>query len=421
MSLDSQVLTLVLNRPERLLLAQQAGVTAEDFDEMWQSVWNFVVRMKRDHAQVPSKSVVQTRYPDVFWSKVRSNDLPILLHQLRERRRMNDFLSLLMDSARLVTQPEDVPDVMQALQGGLNQLQMRNGASHLVNVFSPEYKDEIIKEIRARRRPEGAGLLTGFPKFDAVTGGLQRKRMVVVIGRTGLGKSWLDLFFVAEGIRRGAKVLLYPLEMSLDETCMRLYTIFSQKIFGGNRVLRNLDLTRGRINKRKFLQLLSVLEDQYNGQLLIADIGRLSDPYTVERVEAEVEIHQPDMFWVDYLTLLKAPQVHNQEEWSSVRVLSNGIKSIAARHNTIGGCSAQVNREAIKGRAFLPRLEHIAYGDSIGQDADQVISINRKGDKLFWAMVKNRLGPEIPRVMCSFQVDSGVLEEIPEEDDAEAS
>lgn len=60
---------------------------------------------------------------------------------------------------------------------------------------------------------------------------------------------------------------------------------------------------------------------------------------------------------------------------------------------------------------FLPRLEHIAYGDSIGQDADMVFSINRKKDGLYYALVKNRGGPEISRTKVNFSINVGIIEE----------
>jgi hypothetical protein len=66
---------------------------------------------------------------------------------------------------------------------------------------------------------------------------------------------------------------------------------------------------------------------------------------------------------------------------------------------------------------FLPRLEHIAYGDAIGQDADQVFSLNRKGAYLHYAVVKNRHGPEIGNTRLKFFPNEGLIEEVPDEED----
>src|SRR6202035_3589814 len=97
---------------------------------------------------------------------------------------------------------------------------------------------------------------TGLKRFDAYAGGLQRQRMVTIIGRTGLGKSWLDLLFTACAVQYGAKVILYPLEMTLPETAFRLYTIFSQRMFGMERVFKNYDLSVGKVSKAKIMRFL---------------------------------------------------------------------------------------------------------------------------------------------------------------------
>lgn len=414
MSLDASVIALVLNRPERLQELLEAGITSEVFSDDFKPIWNFILRMKRQHGEIPSRPLMETRYPDVYWPAVRTRDFPILVHQLHERKRMNDFLALLLEASRQVNNPEDVPEVISHLMGGLNTLQhvSGQGKNHLVDLLGKEYQKRIVAEIRSRRAVRERGIQTGLATFDEVTGGLQPQEMITVIARTAGGKSWLNLLFVAMAVTQGKKVILYPLEMSLDETAMRLYTIFSQKIFGGHRVLSNVALSRGRVSKRDFMRLLGILEEQYEGRLLVADVGLLASGYTLERIEAECELYHPDMFWVDYLTLLQKPQEAGQEDWQSVSLLSKGIKGIAMRHHLVGGCSAQVSREHLKSREFCPRLEHISFGDSIGHDSDKVFSLHKQRDKLWYALRKNRSGPEIERVACRFLVDQGIIEEL---------
>lgn len=421
MSLDSQIISYV-TRYDRLAEVQQAGVERDDFVDEYRTIWGYILRTKRDHDTIPSPDVLRARFPELRLPKVKPRDTPILLSQLRQRRKYIRFLEALNDAASGATSFEEVDDVMQNLMGELNNLTFQSGQSHLVDLFSPEQRKKMVKEMKRRRSGKVVGIPTGLRRFDTIAGGLQKQKMTVVIGRPGLGKSWLDLLFVAMAVLDGQKVILYPLEMTLYETAARLYTLFSQQMLGGDRVIKNYDITTGKVTPRKMRAFLSTLEDRFAGQLYVADVASLADPYTNERIEAEVEMHRPDMFWVDYLTLLKAPNKAGAEDWTAVRMLSNGIKNTAMRRDCVGGCSAQVSREAMRTRSFLPRLEHIAYGDSIGQDADQVFSINRKHDDrehLYYALVKNRGGPEIGRTRCKFQVDVGLLEEHPEDNEDE--
>lgn len=420
MSLDASVISIAIRKPEYLLELQQAGVDSEMFVDDWPRVWNYITRMKRKHETVPSMDMIMQRFNWVELGPARRKDMPILLNDLRTRRQHTEFINALVEAVDKSKDFDTVGDVMQTLQGRLNEITARNGRSVLKDLFSRDVTDDIVSEIKRRRSGQSVGLPTGLNKLDFITGGMQRQRMITVIGRPGLGKSWLDLLFVASAVKAGGKFILYPLEMTLYETAFRLYTIFTQTIFGGERVLKNFDLSSGTITPKKVIRLLHALEDKFEGQLYVADVGSMSDPYTPERIEAEVELLRPDGFWVDYITLMKVPKEMRDQEHAAIRQLSHGIKTAAQRQNCIGGCSAQVNRDALKQQAFIPRLENIAYGDSIGQDADQVISINRKGKYLFYGLVKNRHGPEFGRVRVKFFPNEGIIIEDKNQEDEDA-
>lgn len=418
--LDAALISIAVRYKDGFIQLQQQGIGEEHFIDEYVVIWRHIFKSKREHDTVPSPDALNIRFPELDIPNVQKRDVPQLVRQAKQRKKYADFIKTLNRAAESATDYETVDDVIQKHMGEINALSFRDGDSHLVDLFSRETSKRMLMEVHRRRSGQTHGIPTGFRKFDAITGGLQKQRMITIIGRPGLGKSWLDLTFVASAVLNGYKVMLYPLEMTLSETAFRLYTLFSQKMFGAEKVLSNFDLSRGKVTRRKMVQLLLALEDRFEGQLYVADVGALHDTYTNERIEAEVEAHNPDLFWVDYLTLLKPPpgaRGGGDSDWQSVSALSKGIKNTAMRRNVVGGASAQVNREAMRTNVFLPRLEHIAYGDSIGQDADQVISINRKGDFLYYALVKNRGGMEIGKTRVSFHVDMGIVEESPEPED----
>lgn len=393
----------------------RAGVSDDHFVDEYRTAYKYLKRMYRQHDALPSRSTFKTRFPDIDLPRVRQTELGMLLDQLRKRHKFLQFMTTLNDTAGSGIDFENVNEKIQSLQGSLNVLAYQDESrSHLVDLFSDEGKELIVPDLRARRRGDQRGIPTGFKRFDRENGGLQKQKMVVVMGRTGLGKSWIDLKFTAKAVIEGSSFILYPLEMTLQETAYRLYTIFSHEMFGGSKTIRNLDITRGHVPVRKVVRLMNLLEDKFAGALRVADVGQLSDPYTMERIEAEVDAYRPDGFWVDYITLVKPPPGVGRDaaEYVQVRQLSNAIAGIAKRRDCVGGCSAQVNREALKVKAVLPRLEHISFGDSIGQDADQVFSIgrDRNGD-LYYALVKNRGGMEIPKMRVKSNFNQGIVSE----------
>lgn len=414
-NLDASLIAYVV-RHKALSEVQQAGVSLDDFVDEFRTVWRYILKCARDQATIPSSAMLKNRFPDCHLPRVSSTDLPLLVHGIKERTKYINVLTVLNSAASDLNSPEDTLEVIQRLQGELNNIAFTGtGKSHLVDLFDRETNKRMLEDLKGRAAGKAQGIPTGLKRVDDIVGGLRRQQMVTVMGRSGIGKSWIDLLLVANAVMAGHKVILYPLEMSLQETAFRLYTLFSQRMFGVSRVLKNYDLTLGKTDRRQVVRFMNALEDKFAGSLYVADVASLADPYTNERIEAEVDIHQPDMFWVDYITLLKAPggrTVSDDGGWQAVRMLSQGIKNTAMRRNCVGGCSAQVNREALKANVFLPRLEHIAYGDSIGQDADLVFSLNRKKDLMYYALVKNRGGPEIGQTKMKFDVNIGILEEV---------
>lgn len=423
MVIDESVISYAIAFDTGLVEFQRAGVSPLDFEHEFKSIWHYLVRAKQEQGSVPSRTVVKTRFPDLYLPRMREQDFPHLLAQLRQRKKHKDFAAALTKAAGSATSYEEVDGAIQGLQSDLNELSTRNGKSHLVDLFDSRTSRRMVREMRTKALSTfDQNIMTGLRAFDQQCGGLAPQQMAVIIGRPSLGKSWLDLLFVANAVMYGKTVMLYPLEMTLYDTACRLYTLFSQAMFGPSQVLRNRELKAGQVNMRKVRDFLATLEDQLPGRIIIADMGELSDPYTAERIEAEVEVYKPDMFWVDYLTLMKPPPSSGVSgDWQSVRMLSNAIKGIAMRHNVVGGCSAQVNREALRVKTFLPRLEHVAYGDSIGQDADVVFSINRKSkNDLYYSVVKNRHGPEIggdKGIHVMFDVDRGLIFETNEDEE----
>jgi replicative DNA helicase len=416
MSLDESLISTVVRYPDTFSELLRAGISEDDFTDEYRTLWRYLHRTKHRHGKIPSRSTISTRFPDMEWARPKERDLPVLIEQLRQRRKWSDFLTIIDEAATAAGSPEDVDEALTRLSASASRLAASHGThSHMVDLFDRATTQKMLREIRLRKFGGAMGMPTGLKRLDA-QGGMIKGRSYVLGGRTGLGKSWIDLLFVASAVIAGYKFILYPLEMTLTETAFRLYTIFSQKMFGGAGVLKNTDLTHGYVTKRQAVRVLHALEDKFAGQLFVADIGSMSDPYTVDRIDAEVQVYKPDGYWIDYITLLKAPEMKKGgEDYSAIRYLSSGVKGINIRNDVVGGMSAQINREALKVRSFIPRLEHISYGDSIGHDADHVVMINRRGQYLYYAEVKDRHGPEIPTTRVRFFVDEGVIEETEEQ------
>lgn len=425
---DEAALAYAIRYSDGLTKLRKAGISEEHFEDEFKPVWSHLVKMYNKHHKVPGKAVVLQRFPDLGLPKVKREDISFVVDNLKNRRNWVTFYRILEKSISNNQGWEHVGEMVQELQSDLNRLQVTNNngmgqRESIVDMFSSDSRNRIIKSVRERRDQTASSIPTGLERFDREAGGMMKSRLITVIGRPGKGKSWLTLWAAANAVKNGATVLLYPLEMSYEETSYRLISIFSAITSGGRRIIRDQDLNLGRVNLKRLSKIMDSLSEQFAGRLLISDTSASMDAYTLERMESEVSFWKPDVAWVDYITLMKS-SVKGAESWQQVAELSRGLKGIATRQNIVMGCSAQVNRSAIvqdkrnkKQEVFLPRLEQIAYGDSIGADSNQVISIDRVGKYLYWSLVKNRNGPEIGRVRVVFNVDQGLLLESADRDE----
>ena len=225
-NLDTAIISYVVKN-DALSEIQRAGVTEDDFVDEYRTVWRFITRTKREQDTVPSATSLRTQYPDLRLPKVEKRDIPVLLRQLRQRRKYKDFLTSLTEAAQDCTDFEAVDGSIQMLQARLNTIGFNTAESHLVDLFSERSTKRMIREVRKRARGQVMGTPTGLERFDTFCGGLHKQKMVVVMARPGIGKSWLDLLFVATSVLQGKKVILYTLEMNIFETATRLYTLFS--------------------------------------------------------------------------------------------------------------------------------------------------------------------------------------------------
>ena len=65
-------------------------------------------------------------------------------------------------------------------------------------------------------------ILTGLPRFDAITGGMKSSDLIIIGARPSVGKSAFSLYLSKLVAERGHRVLFFSLEMSTEQIATRL-------------------------------------------------------------------------------------------------------------------------------------------------------------------------------------------------------
>ena len=269
--------------------------------------------------------------------------------------------------------------------------------------------DDVLEALESRyRRVQAsgmAGMPTGFSILDSRSGGPQPGHVWVVAARSGEGKSWTMIRMGAACALAGYNVHFNALEMMRPEVAARLHSFLMRG--SGKQVFDSMNVLTGKdysiIDYKKAVRSLG---NTISGRFHVADgnRGRLS----ASTVAAQVERHKPDIVFIDYITLM---EMGGGNDWQDIGALMADLKGLATTYGIPVVVAAQINRQGI-GKSPAG-IEALGRSDSIGQDADAVITMKKISPSVMkYKMAKFRHGPDGYSWWAEFNAKNGVLEEI---------
>lgn len=411
MAVNSEILLISsMLRTGDYLTPISDGVTASLF-HTYQDEWTFLERYIGKHRRVPSRRAFKSKFPETTIYKV--DDVAHFTDEVKESHTRFELVELGSQIAHGIKQGDDPTAVLRKLHGDVISVQSQlDGESETYEVQGSWQETYVmIRDRVARVKEEGhAGISTGYESLDLATGGIFPGHYWVLAGRLGHGKSWTMIRIGVEAMLTGKRVQYFSLESSRHQVAMRVHTFLSS--MAGKEVFRNLDLVKGEnfdiLKYKRFLKNLDL-----EGKFYINDQSRGSvSPLTIA---ATIEKNQPDIVFVDYLTLMERDS--GGDDWQSVAKVSESVQRIAQRYNVPVVVASQINRAGGGGGKEPPGTEHISRSDSIGQDADAVVTIKQmSAHTARMRLAKYRHGRDGQVFWCAFKPNTGELEEITGDD-----
>jgi replicative DNA helicase len=401
--------------PERLLLssvlrqgdfkvALAHGVTTEMFHE-YDKEWVWLDDYFRRFKKVPSKATFVGKFPD-FRVAVADDTV-----YLTEEVKRNHVKNVLIDQLQEITESisdGDVDSAVRSMNAAIVQVSGSIGAMGDTDIFT-DFRD-VLTEVESRyeraQKSGSAGIPFGFPTLDKVTGGAQPGEFWIVAARLGQGKSWLMQYMAAQATGKGYSAVFNALEQTRAQVAARIHALLSPQ-YGGGKIFDSNSLMRGKdFEPKEYRKFLRALHDNVTGSLHVSDAsrGRVS-PMTVA---GQIERHSPDVVYIDYLTLMQK----SGPDWQGVAQLSGDIKVLGSSYGIPMICAAQLNREHGLGREPAGP-EALAQSDSIGQDADGVLTFKQLSKHVIAGRVaKYRNGEGDGRFWIEFRPGEGVIREV---------
>ena len=251
------------------------------------------------------------------------------------------------------------------LTGNIIQLNQKSRRKQLLNFAEDGSKlvhDEFIKtSLNADN-----GLKFGWETFDKMSGGLTGGDVVSIIGRPGMGKTYMALHAMLHAWGQGLTTLFVSMEMKVTPIAQRLAAMYTNTSIA--------ELKSAQIASKKYAKMHAFLDDMKNvGEGMWVADGSLSVKVTdVQMLCAQL---QPDVLFIDgaYLLRCENPRLQRHDR---INTNVEDIKMHLAEGLNIPVVqSFQFNREMVGKSVEEVDLAHIAGSDAIGQLSSVVLGL----------------------------------------------
>ena len=235
--------------------------------------------------------------------------------------------------------------------------------------FSQDGAKLIHTEFVKANNDDEVGLRFGWPTFDKMSGGLGGGDLVSIVGRPGLGKTYMALYAMINAWRQGMTTLFVSMEMKVTPIAQRIAAIATNTSIG--------ELKSGQVSTTKYAGMMSVLGNMKDKQgMWIAD-GSLSA--TVDDLRMLAQQLQPDLLVVDGAYLLRHPDTQLRR-FDRINSNTESLKQYLAEDLNIPVVATfQLNRKAAdklkKNSSAEIGVEDIAGSDAIGQLSSVVLGL----------------------------------------------
>ena len=359
--------------------------------QLFEYLWSHY-HAKATFGRLPSWQIIQSIFP-AFPYAATTDDIPTLCNQLRLSKMRID-----VQEATDVIQQIAATDPQGALSR-LRQLAATMSAQHEVNddLTLADAFDELLRDYHQVAQGQG---LTGLPwPWDILnqeTQGIHPGEFIVLYGRPKSMKTWCGLS-VAVHINRyaNARVLVYSLEMAPKQIMRRVAALRTGVDY---KHFKNGSLQPAEYD-RVFHELANLkgeaqgADDHHNTFMVCGTSG--DGGGGVSFLHSKIREFKPHLVVVDGMYLMRDDrQKVRTVDWKAIAHISQDLKRTAQEFQVPIIGITQANRKAEK-NAQNADLGEIAYADSLAQDCDLAIRVQKRMDKKGQQTEEGRGVPEL--------------------------
>ena len=375
----------------------------EDLFCDYKDEYNFIVNHLNEYGTIPDKVTFLSKFPEFDIIEVNeSRDYLIdALFEDRDKR----FLAKTFNDIRKLLSEDKTEEAMNLLA---LRSQTAIKAKHINTV-------DITKDIsRYNDYVDRCSEFTkyyiksGFNELDKVIGGWDRQEeLATIVARPGVGKTWCLLKCAVAALQQNLRVGLYSGEMSERKVGYRFDTLVSH--------ISNYSITKGISDiANEYKAYIDKLPESYEGCFKVLTPAMIDGPAGVNALRAFIEKENLDILFVDQHSLLEDDRkARNPVDRASN--ISKDLKNLQVLKKIPIIAVSQQNRTSTEGGLSTSQ---VAQTDRISQDSTLLLFLEQKDDVLTLNIVKSRDSETNKKIRYAIDLDKGIFEYIPEENNA---
>ena len=327
---------------------------------------------------IPSEGLVEIRFPDWHPTQNKDSTRDILdTFKIEIQRRWLDQ-DLMEAYGHISGDNCDTRMAVEKLALGLRKY-VADGED-VVDLADPDRRIATYQaRVDAIQSGRGVGIPTPFPTLDAWThGGLQNGDFYLLMGDTGVGKTWVALSVAINGWLAGHAPLYVSLEGTEEAMGYRFDTLVSR--------IPNAKLFLGDVPVDDYRRAVENARQTNGIPFWLAMQGSRLE-YTPGAVQLLMASMAPKLVVVDYLTLMTMPG-EDSDEWRVAASISRHLKALALSFRVPVVGVIQGTRSS--GQKSTLELGDIAISYAIARPADMVLGITKIKGGLKIELLKGR-------------------------------
>jgi replicative DNA helicase len=235
---------------------------------------------------------------------------------------------------------------------------------------------EAVEALLATKHYADMFVRTGLADFDRLTGGgLRRGDLAFLGGRPSMGKSTLALSIGRRAAKKGHGVLLFSMEMALEDCMRRMATdaCWSNDLAVAHEAARSGKLTdrerRAYESGARTLIDLPLMIEERTG-LTLSDIASMTRR-TAEQFARQGK--RIDLVIIDHIGFMTPSSRYRGNKVNEVSEITAGLQRLAKTERVAVLALHQLNRVTEGRDNKRPQLSDLRDSGSVEQDADQVL------------------------------------------------